>query len=259
MADTLHALLVEDSEADAELLLRLLRGGGYHVEGRRVETPEKLAEALNERKWDIVFADYTMPRFDGLRALAELPCVPTALLLDAFPLPDDDREQRAIVRGDQISLSIAAASIIAKVARDALMVELDVDFPGYGFARHKGYAAPSHLAAIEQLGACVARAGEKGVLVAPHVDEDEVARATRFLEQVDAYGAIGAGRARTIGGQRGCRRGSSAGRDFHIRHQEIGGIGKHRQSRLCGRRTSQQQQSTQQSQAHHDRHGDYTA
>lgn len=93
-------------------------------------------------------------RLAAQRALAALPCTPTSLLLDAFPLPDDPRPQTAIIRGDQLSLTIAAASIVAKVTRDALMVELDMAHPGYGFARHKGYAAPAHLQAINQLGSC---------------------------------------------------------------------------------------------------------
>jgi ribonuclease HII len=92
-------------------------------------------------------------RLAARRALAALPCNPTALVLDAFPLPDDPRPQRAIIRGDQISLSIAAAAIVAKVTRDAQMVALHTDHPGYGFASHKGYAAPTHLKAIDQLGA----------------------------------------------------------------------------------------------------------
>ena len=91
-------------------------------------------------------------RLAAQRALAALPCTPTALVLDAFPLPDDPRPQTAIIRGDQLSLSIAAASIIAKVTRDALMVALEDHHPGYGFANHKGYAAPTHLKAINRLG-----------------------------------------------------------------------------------------------------------
>lgn len=92
-------------------------------------------------------------RLAAQRALAALPFNPTALVLDAFPLPHDPRPQTAIIRGDQLSLSIASASIVAKVTRDTLMMELDSDYPGYGFASHKGYAAPIHLKAIDRLGA----------------------------------------------------------------------------------------------------------
>ena len=63
---------------------------------------------------------------------------------------------KTVVRGDAISSSIAAASILAKTARDRLMVELDAAYPGYGFAGHKGYNAPSHSAALKALGPCPA-------------------------------------------------------------------------------------------------------
>ena len=86
------------------------------------------------------------------RALDALPIKPRYLLLDAFPLPAVATPQRAIVRGDSISLSIAAASIVAKVARDRHMAAQDAAHPGYGFARHKGYGTPQHLSALERLG-----------------------------------------------------------------------------------------------------------
>lgn len=89
------------------------------------------------------------------RALEALATQPQALLIDWVRLRDVNLPQRSIPKGDQRSLSIAAASIIAKVARDHLMVELDEQHPGYGFARHKGYATPAHQAAIISLGPCV--------------------------------------------------------------------------------------------------------
>ena len=69
----------------------------------------------------------------------------------AFPLPCP---VRTVVGGDGLSASIAAASILAKTARDRLMAELDARYPGYGFAEHKGYGAPRHAAALMQLGPC---------------------------------------------------------------------------------------------------------
>jgi ribonuclease HII len=81
---------------------------------------------------------------------------PDHLLLDARRLPELRIPQQGIVKGDARSLSIAAASVLAKTARDALMVELDAAYPGYGFARHKGYSAPEHLAALRRLGPCAA-------------------------------------------------------------------------------------------------------
>lgn len=81
---------------------------------------------------------------------------PGALLIDARRIPEIPLRQIPLVKGDQRSLSIAAASILAKTARDAHMVELDARFPGYGFARHKGYPAPEHYEALEKLGPCPA-------------------------------------------------------------------------------------------------------
>ena len=86
------------------------------------------------------------------RAINAMPLQPQFLLLDAFPLPDVDIPQKAIVRGDALCLSIAAASIVAKVERDRLMVEHDGRYPGYGFASHKGYASSRHLQALRDRG-----------------------------------------------------------------------------------------------------------
>lgn len=89
-------------------------------------------------------------------ALRQLDPAPTALLLDAIRLPAVPLPQTPLIKGDQRSFSIAAASILAKVARDTLMVDLERVFPGYGFAQHKGYGTASHLAALRQLGPCPA-------------------------------------------------------------------------------------------------------
>lgn len=88
------------------------------------------------------------------RAMEALSPAPQHLLIDARRLKEVPLPQSAIVRGDEKSLSIAAASILAKTARDARMRELDDQFPGYGFARHKGYPVKEHVAALERLGAC---------------------------------------------------------------------------------------------------------
>lgn len=90
------------------------------------------------------------------RAIEALHIPPAAALVDGnyrFKLPC---EVRTVVGGDGLSLSIAAASILAKTARDRLMVELDAEYPGYGFAGHKGYNAPVHSAALKALGPCPA-------------------------------------------------------------------------------------------------------
>ncbi len=81
--------------------------------------------------------------------------LPALVLVDGLPVPNlSCAEQRALVGGDALSVSIAAASIVAKVTRDALMVQADSEFPGYGFAGHKGYGAASHLHALQSLGPC---------------------------------------------------------------------------------------------------------
>ena len=87
------------------------------------------------------------------RAVAQLAPAPQHLLIDALRLPGVDLPQTALVKGDRRVLSIAAASVLAKTARDALMVELDGQYPGYALGRHKGYGTAVHLAALQALGA----------------------------------------------------------------------------------------------------------
>jgi ribonuclease HII len=88
------------------------------------------------------------------RAVEGLSLRPEHVLIDARRLPEVPIPQDGIVHGDALSLTIAAASIIAKTTRDALMCEYDAKHPGYGFARHKGYPTAEHFAAIERLGPC---------------------------------------------------------------------------------------------------------
>ena len=88
------------------------------------------------------------------KAVAALPCFPDFLLIDGLftlnlPLP-----QKAIVKGDQKCLSVAAASIVAKVTRDRIMIAYHREYPEYNFARHKGYGTQEHLQAIEKYGRC---------------------------------------------------------------------------------------------------------
>ena len=87
-------------------------------------------------------------------AAARLPIRPDALLLDAVSLPEVPVHQRVLVSADRLCASVAAASVIAKVARDRLMEEYDALYPGYEFASNKGYAAPEHRAGLEALGLC---------------------------------------------------------------------------------------------------------
>ena len=88
------------------------------------------------------------------KAVAALPCFPDFLLIDGLftlnlPLP-----QKAIIKGDQKCLSVAAASIVAKVTRDRMMIAYHQEYPEYNFARHKGYGTKEHLQAIEKYGRC---------------------------------------------------------------------------------------------------------
>ena len=88
------------------------------------------------------------------RAIAGLSVKPDLLLNDAVTIPGVDIDQVPIIGGDAKSVSIAAASIVAKVTRDHMMAEYDVMFPEYGFAKHKGYGTAAHIAAIREFGPC---------------------------------------------------------------------------------------------------------
>jgi ribonuclease HII len=87
------------------------------------------------------------------RAVDGLSTAPQHVLIDGRHVKELRMPQQRIVKGDCKSLTIAAASILAKTARDALMCKLCVQHPGYGFSKHKGYPVPEHLAALERLGA----------------------------------------------------------------------------------------------------------
>ena len=89
-----------------------------------------------------------------LLAVQHLPAYPSFLLIDALPLPQSGTPFKAIVRGDQRCLSIAAGSIVAKVTRDRIMVEEDVKYPGYAFAVNKGYPTRAHIEHLQRLGPC---------------------------------------------------------------------------------------------------------
>jgi ribonuclease HII len=93
-------------------------------------------------------------RLAAWRALESLPVSPAHLLLDYIFLPDIPMPQTALIKGDCRSLSIAAASILAKTARDDALRVYDLIYPGYGFAAHKGYGTDAHRAALQRLGAC---------------------------------------------------------------------------------------------------------
>jgi ribonuclease HII len=89
------------------------------------------------------------------RALAALAQQPQFLLTDAVRIKSFTGEQLPVIKGDAKCATVAAASIVAKVHRDALLVALDRELPQYGFAEHKGYATPQHIAALKEHGPCV--------------------------------------------------------------------------------------------------------
>ena len=105
-------------------------------------TPERIDEI------NILQATYEAMRM----AIGELDPVPDLLLNDAVTIPEVTIRQVPIIKGDAKSISIAAASIIAKVTRDRLMAEYEKTYPGYGFAANKGYGSAEHIAAIRELG-----------------------------------------------------------------------------------------------------------
>jgi ribonuclease HII len=130
-----------------------------------VEQRERLAPIIKERAvaWAVAFAE--VDEIDGLniywagllamcRAVNALAPNAEHLLIDGRKLRDLPLPQQRIVKGDTKSLSIAAASILAKTSRDARMATLDDEYPGYGFAKHKGYPVTAHVRALRRLGAC---------------------------------------------------------------------------------------------------------
>ena len=112
--------------------------------GVGVVGPERI-DAVN-----ILQATYEAMRM----AVANLSVSPDLLLNDAVTIPLMELPQVPIVKGDAKSVSIAAASVIAKVTRDRMMAEYDKMFPGYGFASHKGYGSAAHIAALKEIGPC---------------------------------------------------------------------------------------------------------
>jgi len=88
------------------------------------------------------------------RAVEALPQPPVHVLVDGLPVKGLPCPSTAIIRGDSLSLSIAAASVVAKVTRDAIMRELDAVYPHYGFAKHKGYGSAAHMQALLEFGPC---------------------------------------------------------------------------------------------------------
>ena len=124
---------------------------------------ERLAETIRSEAVDWSLGRATVAEIDELnilqasllamwRAVEGLSVQPSLVLVDGNHLPRWSYEARALVKGDLIEPAISAASIVAKVTRDSEMVILDDQYPGYGFATHKGYPTKAHLAALASLG-----------------------------------------------------------------------------------------------------------
>ncbi len=130
------------SEPQREAFFALLTGRDGLAFGVGVSTVEEID------RFNILQATYMAMR----RAVLALPSLPEHILVDGRPVPGLPAPATAIVGGDALSLSIAAASVIAKVTRDRLMLELDRRYPPYGFARHKGYGTARHIQALLDYG-----------------------------------------------------------------------------------------------------------
>ncbi|GBD28050.1 Ribonuclease HII [bacterium HR31] len=124
---------------------------------------EEVAEAIRRKAVSWAVAQATVEEVDRLnvlhasrlamrRAVEQLSVRPSVVLVDGGWGLVTDLPQRVVVGGDRTVACIAAASVLAKVERDRIMVELDRAYPGYGFAQHKGYACPAHLEALRRLG-----------------------------------------------------------------------------------------------------------
>jgi len=131
-------------------------------------TPDRrdvLAKRIRERAVAWAVASASVEEIDRInilqatllamrRAVEALQSAPSEIWVDGLHCPVVTCQARAIVEGDRIVPVISAASILAKTARDALLIQLDETYPGYGFAQHKGYATPQHLKALQRLGPC---------------------------------------------------------------------------------------------------------
>jgi len=138
---------------DSKKLSERMRDALYVEIGQRAiaigigVVPHDVVDEVN-----ILNATYEAMR-EAIRSVSKIR-KPQLLLNDAVTIPQVDIPQVPIIKGDAKSMSIAAASIVAKVTRDGIMRGYDVAYPGYGFASHKGYGTKGHIEALGRLGAC---------------------------------------------------------------------------------------------------------
>jgi ribonuclease HII len=140
-----------DGVDDSKQLSSAARVTGYQ---RVLEHAEAVGVGIVPAYMVDAFGILPATRLAMLTALLQLPCQPEALLIDAVTLPNLSLPQLALIKGDARSLTIAAASLVAKVTRDRLMENADRAYPAYGFAAHKGYGTTRHQHALRQHGPC---------------------------------------------------------------------------------------------------------
>lgn len=140
-----------DELADSKLLTRAARE-------RVMERVQRLARAVSIVVVSSVEVDRRGVHKANLeamrRAVARLDVRPGYVLTDGFPVPGICAPGLGVWKGDRVSANVAAASVVAKVTRDEILRRLDEQYPGYGFAEHKGYSTPEHQEALERLGPC---------------------------------------------------------------------------------------------------------
>jgi ribonuclease HII len=136
-----------------------------------VKDSKELSESKREELFDVVIKnsitysiiEVSVEEIDAIglhkcniegmrRAVNALEITPDYVLTDGYPIPGLTTPNLAVWKGDQVAISISAASILAKVYRDRIMIKLDKEFPNYGLANHKGYITESHTAAIKEFG-----------------------------------------------------------------------------------------------------------
>ena len=137
----------------------------------KVQDSKKLSEKVREELFDVIIEyaeahsiiEISVDEIDSFglhksniegmrRAVAELKPEPEYVLTDGYAIPGLATPNLAVWKGDQVAISISAASILAKVYRDRIMIQLDAEFPEYGFAGHKGYSSASHMEALRKHG-----------------------------------------------------------------------------------------------------------
>ncbi len=154
-------------------------------------------------------------------AVEQLPVTPDYVLIDGNHTPGGPCAQSALVKGDAHSLCVAAASVLAKVARDAFMVEMDTKYPGYGFAQHKGYGTPQHREALKRLGPCpIHRRSFFGVIESDRESSpgySHMSRAIRAARTEEELKAVGEAIAAQVDG---------------VTEEELGALRKHYRRKL---------------------------